>query len=138
MLILGTMENAMNTRQGLHDATALSLGQLSLEFARLRLARPELIKSMEQSLAKFGQLSPLIVRQGKTSPGLPGGFGRAGFEIIDGFKRYHVADSAPRGAATALVPQGGIGSEHFSSEPASRLSGNDLDLQPGQPFGDGL
>lgn len=46
---------------------------------------------MEQSLVKFGQLSPLIVRQGKTS-----------FEIIDGFKRYHVADSAPRGAATAL------------------------------------
>jgi ParB/RepB/Spo0J family partition protein len=74
------MENAMNTRQGLHDVTALSLDQLSLEFARLRLARPELIKSMEQSLAKFGQLSPLIVRQGKTS-----------FEIIDGFKRYHAA-----------------------------------------------
>ena len=70
----------MNTRQGLHDITALGLDQLSLEFARLRLARPELVKSLEQSLAKFGQLSPLIVRQGKTN-----------FEIIDGFKRYHAA-----------------------------------------------
>ncbi len=70
----------MNTPQGLHDITALRLDLLSLEFARLRLVRPELIKSMEQSLAKFGQLSPLIVRQGKTS-----------FEIIDGFKRYHAA-----------------------------------------------
>src|SRR5574341_1706541 len=83
MLILGTMENAMNTRQGLHD---IALGHLSLELARLRLARPELIKSLEQSLAKFGQLSPIIVRpkgacvQGKT-----------GFAIIDGFKRYHAA-----------------------------------------------
>jgi ParB/RepB/Spo0J family partition protein len=71
------MENAMNTR---HDPTALRLDQLGLDFGHLRLARPELIKSMEQSLAKFGQLSPLIVRQGKTS-----------FEIIDGFKRYHAA-----------------------------------------------
>jgi ParB/RepB/Spo0J family partition protein len=98
------MENAMNTRQGLHDATALSLDQLSLGFARLRLARPELIKSMEQSLAKFGQLSPLIVRQGKTN-----------FEIIDGFKRYHAATAlgwasleanlfqVSRRAATAMI-----------------------------------
>jgi ParB/RepB/Spo0J family partition protein len=78
MLILGTVENAMTS--GKHDPTALRLDQLRLDFARLRLARPELIKSMEQSLAKFGQLSPLIVRQGKTS-----------FEIIDGFKRYHAA-----------------------------------------------
>ena len=104
MLILGTMENAMNTRQGLHNITALRLEQLSLDFARLRLARPELIKSMEQSLAKFGQLSPLIVRQGKTS-----------FEIIDGFKRYHAATAlgwasleanlfqVSRRAATAMI-----------------------------------
>jgi len=104
MLILGTMENAINTRQGLHDITALRLDQLSLDFARLRLARPELLKSMEQSLAKFGQLSPLIVRQGKTS-----------FEIIDGFKRYHAAQAlgwtgleanlfqVSRRAATAMI-----------------------------------
>jgi ParB/RepB/Spo0J family partition protein len=98
------MENAMNTRQGLHDITALRLDQLSLEFARLRLARPELIKSMEQSLAKFGQLSPLVVRQGQ-----------ADFQIIDGFKRYHAATAlgwasleanlfqVSRRAATAMI-----------------------------------
>ena len=63
-----------------HEITALRLEQLATDLAKLRLMRPELIKSMEQSLAKFGQLSPLIVRQGKTS-----------FEIIDGFKRYHTA-----------------------------------------------
>jgi len=80
MLILGTMENAMNSRQGLHDITALRLDQLRLEFARMRLTRPELIKSMEQSLAQFGQLSPIVVRQGQTE-----------FQIIDGFKRYHAA-----------------------------------------------
>jgi len=80
MLILGTMENAMNTRQGIHDITALRLDQLSTEFARLRLTRPELIKSMEQSLSQFGQLSPVVVRQGQ-----------ADFQIIDGFKRYHAA-----------------------------------------------
>jgi len=91
----------MNTKP---DPTALRLDQLSLEFARLRLARPELIKSMEQSLAKFGQLSPLIVRQGKTR-----------FEIIDGFKRYHAATAlnwagleanifqVSRRAATAMI-----------------------------------
>jgi ParB family chromosome partitioning protein len=95
------MENAMNTE---HHITALPLDQLRLDFARLRLARPELIKSMEQSLAKFGQLSPLIVRQGKTS-----------FEIIDGFKRYHAATAlgwasleanlfqVSRRAATAMI-----------------------------------
>jgi ParB family chromosome partitioning protein len=74
------MENAMNSRQGLHDITALRLDQLRLEFARMRLTRPELIKSMEQSLAQFGQLSPIVVRQGQTE-----------FQIIDGFKRYHAA-----------------------------------------------
>jgi ParB/RepB/Spo0J family partition protein len=89
------MENAI---------TVLNLDQMSLEFARLRLARPELIKSMEQSLAKFGQLSPIIVRQGKTS-----------FAIIDGFKRYHAATAlgwtsleanifqVSRRAATAMI-----------------------------------
>jgi ParB/RepB/Spo0J family partition protein len=71
------MENAMNAE---HHVTALRVDQLRLDFAHLRLARPELIKSMEQSLAKFGQLSAIIVRQGKS-----------GFEIIDGFKRYHAA-----------------------------------------------
>jgi ParB/RepB/Spo0J family partition protein len=35
---------------------------------------------MEQSLSQFGQLSPVVVRQG-----------RADFQIIDGFKRYHAA-----------------------------------------------
>jgi len=58
----------------------LTLTQLSTEFARVRLTRPELIKSMEQSLAQFGQLSPIVVRQGQTA-----------FQIIDGFKRYHAA-----------------------------------------------
>lgn len=46
----------------------------------MRLVRPELIKSMEQSLSQFGQLSPVVVRQGQ-----------ADFQIIDGFKRYHAA-----------------------------------------------
>lgn len=63
-----------------HQRTKLTLTQLSTEFARLRLVRPELIKSMEQSLAQFGQLSPVVVRQGQ-----------ADFQIIDGFKRYHAA-----------------------------------------------
>lgn len=58
----------------------LTLTQLSTEFARMRLVRPELIKSMEQSLSQFGQLTPVVVRQG-----------RADFQIIDGFKRYHAA-----------------------------------------------
>jgi ParB/RepB/Spo0J family partition protein len=35
---------------------------------------------MEQSLSQFGQLSPVVVRQGQTE-----------FQIIDGFKRYHAA-----------------------------------------------
>lgn len=101
MLILGTMENAMNIE---HHLAALPLDQLRLDFVRLRLARPELIKSMEQSLAKFGQLNPIIVRRSKT-----------GFEIIDGFKRYHAATAlgwasleanifrVSRRAATAMI-----------------------------------
>jgi ParB family chromosome partitioning protein len=95
------MENAMNPE---HHVTALRVDQLRLDFARLRLARPELIKSMEQSLAKFGQLSAIIVRQSKS-----------GFEIIDGFKRYHAATAlgwasleanifqVSRRAATAMI-----------------------------------
>jgi ParB/RepB/Spo0J family partition protein len=63
-----------------HHMAELILPQLSTEFARVRLTRPELIKSMEQSLSQFGQLSPIVVRQGQTE-----------FQIIDGFKRYHAA-----------------------------------------------
>lgn len=63
-----------------HHMAELTLTQLSTEFARMRLVRPELIKSMEQSLSQFGQLSPVVVRQGQ-----------ADFQIIDGFKRYHAA-----------------------------------------------
>jgi ParB/RepB/Spo0J family partition protein len=63
-----------------HHMAELTLTQLSTEFARMRLVRPELIKSMEQSLSQFGQLSPIVVRQGQTE-----------FQIIDGFKRYHAA-----------------------------------------------
>ena len=70
----------------------------------MRLERPEFIKSMEQSLSKFGQLSPIIVRQGKSD-----------FQIIDGFKRYYAATSlcwhslqanilqVTRCAATAMI-----------------------------------
>lgn len=104
---IGTMENAIsavNPEEALRPEKALRLDQLSLELVRLRLTRPELIKSMEQSLAKFGQLSPIIVRQGKTS-----------FAIIDGFKRYHAATvlgwasleanifQVSRRAATAMI-----------------------------------
>lgn len=63
-----------------HHMAELTLTQLSTEFARVRLVRPELIKSMEHSLSQFGQLSPIVVRQGQTE-----------FQIIDGFKRYHAA-----------------------------------------------
>lgn len=63
-----------------HHMAELALTQVSTEFARVRLVRPELIKSMEQSLSQFGQLSPIVVRQGQTE-----------FQIIDGFKRYHAA-----------------------------------------------
>ncbi len=87
-----------------HEITALRLEQLATDLAKLRLMRPELIKSMEQSLAKFGQLSPIIVRQDKTR-----------FAIIDGFKRYHAATAlgwasleanifqVSRRAATAMI-----------------------------------
>lgn len=63
-----------------HDLVELPLDQLSTDFAALRLMRPELIKNMEPSLSKFGQLSPIVVRQGRTN-----------FQIIDGFKRYYAA-----------------------------------------------
>lgn len=107
MLILGTVQNAMNAEHNvtaLRPERALRLDQLSLEFARLRLTRPELIKSMEQSLSQFGQLSPIVVRQGQID-----------FQIIDGFKRYHAATAlnwsslqahsltVTRRAATAMI-----------------------------------
>jgi hypothetical protein len=112
------MENAMNPE---HHVTALRVDQLRLDFARLRLARPELIKSMEQSLAKFGQLSAIIVRQGKS-----------GFEIIDGFKRYHLNFARritrnEKGTATkgnfvnlkvvAIHPFGGLGIQSSFNDP---------------------
>ncbi|MFQ5652893.1 MAG: ParB/RepB/Spo0J family partition protein [bacterium] len=82
----------------------LSLERLSTDFAHLRLVRPELVDSMEKSLAQFGQLSPIVVRKG-----------RNGFQIIDGFKRYHAATAlgwadleanvlaVNRRAATAMI-----------------------------------
>ena len=54
--------------------------KLSTEFSSMRLVKPELITSMEQSLSRFGQLSPIIVRASKDE-----------YQIIDGFKRYHAA-----------------------------------------------
>jgi ParB family chromosome partitioning protein len=63
-----------------HEIIPLSLERLSTDLAHLRLLRPELVDSMEQSLARFGQLNPVVVRKGKRA-----------FQIIDGFKRYHAA-----------------------------------------------
>ncbi|MCP4652640.1 MAG: ParB/RepB/Spo0J family partition protein [Candidatus Omnitrophica bacterium] len=46
----------------------------------MRVLKPELIKSMEQSFSRFHQLSPIVVREAKDN-----------YQIIDGFKRYHAA-----------------------------------------------
>jgi len=86
------------------EIDSLPLDQLGTDFARLRLERPEVVKSMEKSLSTFGQLNPIIVRQGK-----------ARFQIIDGFKRYYAATAlcwhtlhanrltVTRRAATAMI-----------------------------------
>lgn len=87
-----------------HETSEINLDQLGIEFAQMRIERPEFVNSMEQSLSKFGQLSAIIVRKGK-----------ADFQIIDGFKRYYAASAlgwsglqaniltVTRRAATAMI-----------------------------------
>jgi ParB/RepB/Spo0J family partition protein len=62
------------------ETQSIHPNKLSTEFSSMRLIKPELITSMEQSLSRFGQLSPIVVRASNDE-----------YQIIDGFKRYHAA-----------------------------------------------
>lgn len=73
---------------------SINISELSTEFSRLRLIKPELIKSMEQSFSRFHQLSPIVVRQA-----------RGEYQIIDGFKRYHAASNLDWSSLSATVVQ---------------------------------
>ena len=73
---------------------SINISELSTEFSQMRLTRPELIKSMEHSLTRFHQLSPIVVRKGK-----------AEYQIIDGFKRYHAASNLGWHSLSATVIQ---------------------------------
>jgi ParB-like chromosome segregation protein Spo0J len=62
------------------------------KFAELRIIRPRQVLTMERSMMKYGQLSPVVcVRTG------------SGFEMIDGFKRLHACRRLRRRTLTARV-----------------------------------
>jgi len=84
--------NHASTKPSNREISDLSLQQLGTDFCQMRLIRPELVKSMEHSLSKFGQLSPIIVRKGKRD-----------FQIIDGFKRLYAAESLGWGSLRATL-----------------------------------
>jgi ParB family chromosome partitioning protein len=73
---------------------SINISQLSAEFSNMRLIKPELIKSMEQSFSRFHQLSPIVVREAKGQ-----------YQIIDGFKRYHAALNLDWSGLSATVIQ---------------------------------
>lgn len=76
------------------NAESININELSSEFSSMRLIKPELIKSMEQSFSRFHQLSPIIVRQATKQ-----------YQIIDGFKRYHAALNLNWSSLSATVLQ---------------------------------
>ena len=76
------------------SAESINISELSTEFSSMRLIKPELIKSMEQSFSRFHQLSPIIVRKAKGQQ-----------QIIDGFKRYHAALNLNWSSLSATVVQ---------------------------------
>jgi ParB family chromosome partitioning protein len=73
---------------------SIDISELSTEFSHMRLIKPELIKSMEQSLSRFHQLNPIIVREANGQ-----------YQIIDGFKRYHAASNLDWCGLSATVIQ---------------------------------
>ena len=73
---------------------SINISELSTEFSRMRLIQPDLITSMEQSLSRFHQLSPIVVRKAKDA-----------YQVIDGFKRYHAALNLDWPGLSATVVQ---------------------------------
>jgi ParB-like chromosome segregation protein Spo0J len=73
----------------LEEVAVSSVGE---KFAELRIIRPRQILTMERSIMKYGQLSPVVcMRTG------------SGFEMIDGFKRLHACRRLRRRTLTARV-----------------------------------
>jgi ParB family chromosome partitioning protein len=56
----------------------IPLSEIGESYARLRLIHPQADSSMVESIAKFGQLCPVVVALAET--------GR--YELVDGFKRF--------------------------------------------------
>jgi ParB family transcriptional regulator, chromosome partitioning protein len=59
----------------------LNLGKMDLSLSCLRIIRPIQLERMQESLNKFGQLNPVIVRRQEDI-----------FQMIDGFKRFWCAE----------------------------------------------
>jgi ParB/RepB/Spo0J family partition protein len=57
------------------DITDLPLAKIGIRYSNLRLIRPHAYASMEESIKRHGQLSPIVVGRGDP------------FELVDGFKR---------------------------------------------------
>ncbi len=55
----------------------LKLKKMDLSLSCLRVIRPVQLERMQESLKRFGQLNPVIVRKQEDI-----------FQMIDGFKRY--------------------------------------------------
>jgi len=58
--------------------TSIKLSKIDDSFSKLRLTRPEQIKSMQNSLEITGQLQPVFVRHAADL-----------YQLLDGFKRYY-------------------------------------------------
>jgi ParB/RepB/Spo0J family partition protein len=58
----------------------MAIEQIDITLSELRLTRPSQIKSMQDSLARLGQLHPVVVRKTES-----------GYQLLDGFKRYYAS-----------------------------------------------
>jgi ParB/RepB/Spo0J family partition protein len=65
----------------IEDIRSISLERFDASLSVYRLVFPAQIKHMKQSLERMGQLQPVITRQSE-----------AGYQLIDGFKRYYAAE----------------------------------------------
>lgn len=78
------MQNAERVMGGIAAETPIEevkLERLRTSYGRLRLTRPHEHAIMRESLARYGQISAATVSKAVSGDG--------GYELIDGFKRYH-------------------------------------------------
>ena len=60
--------------------TSVKLEKIGQKYSEYRLAPPEIVRSIQSSMATVGQLHPVILRKDRDA-----------YQMVDGFKRYYAA-----------------------------------------------